>query len=102
MIHIADPTVQFAETKSQRKELKLKPSVAAEIQAGADVVGMDMSTFMASAAYRLAQEVTAAQHRTTLPPDAFDAFAKAVDGAGTANPALTALFEKRRALLKDG
>jgi len=102
MIHIADHTSQIAETKSQRKELKLKPSVAAEIQAGADAVGMDMSTFMASAAYRMALDVSAQQHLTTLQPDQFDAFAKAVDYAGQKNQALTALFEKRRALLKDG
>ena len=97
MISAADFTQGIDETKSTRKELKMKPTVAATIKAAADAVGMDMSTFMASAAYRAALEIERAQQVTTLSEGDFDAFAAAVDRPGTANAALGALFARHAA-----
>ncbi len=102
MIQGIDHTSAIAETKSYRKEIKLKPSVAEAVTLAAASVGMDMSTFMASAAYKAAQEVQQAQHRTALTDDAFDAFAAAVDGQGRANDALRGLYRQRDAMLTDG
>lgn len=101
MISVSDPTSALNEPKSQRKDLRLKPSVMDAIERASTAVGMDSSTFITSAAYRAAQEVEAAQHKTVVPSAAFDAFAAAVDQPAHANPALSALFEKRSALLSD-
>lgn len=101
MIPASDPTSAFNEPKSQRKDLRFKPSVIDAIERASSAVGMDSSTFITSAAYRAAQEIEAAQHKTVVSPKAFDAFAAAVDHPAQANPALTALFEKRRELLGD-
>ncbi len=102
MTHAIDHTRAITETKSYRKELKLKPSVAEAIGRAAAAVGMDMSTFMASSAYKAAQEIEAAQHQSLLAPEAFDAFAAAVDRPGRANPALAQLFGQRDAMIVDG
>ena len=101
MIPASDPTSAFNEPKSQRKNLRFKPSVIDAIERASNAVGMRTSTFITLAAYRAAQEVEAARHKTIVPSDAFDAFAAAVDRPAQANPALSALFEKRSALLSD-
>lgn len=95
MISAIDHTVSIDETKTYRKELKMKPTVAAAIKRAAASVGMDMSTFMASSAFQAAHEIERAQHQTLLPDAAFDAFAAAVDRPGRRNPALGRLFQKR-------
>lgn len=97
MIATSDFTQAIDETKSYRKELKMKPTVAATIKAASDAVGMDMSTFMASAAYRAALEIHRIQHVTVLSESAFDAFSAAVDRPGKRNAALGSLFELRAA-----
>ena len=101
MGHAIDHTSAIAETKTYRKELKLKPSVAEAIRQAAAAVSMDMSTFMASCSYKAAQEVRNAQHQTVLPQAAFDAFAAAADRPGTHSPALNRLFRQRDDLLTD-
>jgi len=102
MIQATDHTTAIAETKTYRKEIKLKPSVAEAISRAAASVGMDMSTFMASYAYKAAQEVESAQHHSVLSDDAFDAFAAAADRPGQQNPGLQRLFRQRDELLMDG
>lgn len=101
MMQAQDTTSAVNEPKSQRKDLRFKPSVIDTIERASQSVGMDSSTFITSAAYRAAQEIEAAQHKTVVPTDVFDAFAMAVDSPAKANPALAALFEKRKALLED-
>ncbi|MFK8034161.1 MAG: DUF1778 domain-containing protein [Hyphomicrobiales bacterium] len=101
MLNEQDTTSTINEPKSQRKDLRFKPSVIDVIERASQAVGMDSSTFITSAAYRAAQEIEAAQHKTVIPADAFDAFAHAVDRPAKDNPALSALFEKRKALLED-
>ena len=101
MIPASDPTSAFNEPKSQRKYLRFKPSVIDAIERASNAVGMHSSTFITLAAYRAAQEVEAAQHKTIVSSDAFNAFATAVDRPAQANPALSALFEKRGTLLSD-
>lgn len=101
MIPASDPTSALNEPKSQRKDLRFKPSVIDAIERASSAVGMDSSTFITTAAYRAAQEVEAAQHKTVVSSEAFDAFAAAVDRPAQANPALSALFEKRSELLGD-
>lgn len=100
MISAIDHTVSIDEMKTYRKELKMKPTVAAAIKRAAASVGMDMSTFMASSAFQAAHEIERAQHQTLLPDAAFDAFAAAVDRPGRRNQALGQLFQKRAEMIK--
>lgn len=102
MIQVQDYTASVRETKTQRKELKMKPSVAEAIKNASLAVGMDMSTFISSAAYKAAREVEFSQHQTVLSADAFDAFTAAVDAPGRRNPALGALLRRRNDLFQDG
>jgi len=102
MIQVQDYTASVREIKTHRKELKMKPSVAEAIKNASLAVGMDMSTFISSAAYRAAQEVEFSQHQTILPTDAFNAFVAAVDAPGTRNPALGELLQRRNDLFQDG
>ena len=101
MIPASDPTSAFNEPKSRRKDLRFKPSVIDAIERASNAVGMRTSTFITLAAYRAAQEVEAALHKTIVSSDAFNAFATAVDRPAQANPALFALFEKRGTFLGD-
>lgn len=99
MIMMHDYTAALPERKSQRKELRLKPTVEQKIRSVAAYLGMDESTFIASAAYRAAQEIEASQFVTVLPQEQFDAFAAAVDAPAKGNDALTALLVKSRSTL---
>lgn len=101
MIHFQDYTSDIRESKSRRKELRFKPSIIDAIERASQAVGMDSGTFIMSAAYRAAQEVESAQHKTILPTHAFDAFAEAVNRPAKDNPALSALLDKSRALISE-
>ena len=99
MIPAVDRSAAIRETKVARKELKMKPSVAAAIQRAADATGVDASTFIVSNAYRAALEVERRESQTLLGESDYDAFAAAVDAPGAASPALAELFAHRRAVL---
>ncbi len=101
MFQVRDYTSAVREPKSHRKDLRLKPSVMEAIERASLAVGMDASTFITSVAYRAAQDVEAAQHKTVLPAAAFGAFAQAVDRMAKRNDALSALFAKRGELFTD-
>lgn len=96
MIQYCDYTALVVEKKTKRKEVCFKPTVHERIRAAADSVGMDESTFIASAAFQKAQEIEASQFVTTLSDDLFDAFAAAVDGPGKRNEALAAVLLRSR------
>lgn len=83
-----------AETKSARKELRMKPGVAAKIRDVALMVGMDESTFITSAAYQKAQEIEQSQFSSVLPEDQFDAFSAAVASTGERNETLADLMKQ--------
>lgn len=100
MITAFDHTVAIDEMKTYRKELKMKPTVAATIRRAAASVGMDMSTFMASSAFQAAHEIERAQHQTLLPEAVFEAFAAAVDRPGRRTEALGRLFQLRAKMIK--
>lgn len=102
MIQVQDTTAAIREQKTHRKDLRLKPSVMAQIERAALNVGMDSSTFITSVSYRAAQEIDKAQHKTILSNDTFNAFAAAIDNEVEGSEALTSLFEKRKELLIDG
>lgn len=87
-----DATDAGPEAKSLRKDLRLRPSVMAAIERAALAVGLDTSSFITSAAYREALAIEAAQHRTTLPQEAFEAFAAAVAHPGERRDSLAALL----------
>lgn len=91
-----------SEAKSLRKDLRLKPSVMAAIERAALAVGMDTSSFITSAAYREALAIEAAQHNTTIPQEAFEAFAAAVAYPGERRDSLAALLAVRDTYRSDG
>ena len=91
-----DTTAVVRETKSARKELRMKPAVASKIKDVAAMVGMDESTFITSAAYQKAQFVT------VLDAAQFEAFAAAVAGDGERNDALSDVIRHSHDLLVDG
>ena len=101
MIQLQEYIVPHAEAKTARKELKLQPSVLCVIQAAARYVGMDASTFIATAAYTRAKEIELAQFTTALSQDHFVAFAAAVDREGKANDVLAGSIAKSRTLFVD-
>lgn len=100
-MQVQDYTAPLAEPKSKRKEISLKPSVAAAIKHAAALVGMDESTFISSAAYKKAKDVELAQFSSVLPEEQFAAFARAVDAPGSVSSELTAAIVRGRRLLKD-
>lgn len=102
MIQVQDFTAHVSERKTARKELKLKPTVDAQIKRAASMVGMDVSTFISSAAYKKAQDVEQSQFVTVLDEARFDAFAAAVDAKGKRNGALSEVLQKSREMLVDG
>ena len=102
MIQAQDYTAHVSERKTARKELKLQPSVDAQIKRAASMVGMNPSTFIVSAAYEKAQIVEQSQHSTVLDQAHFDKFAAAVNVKGKRNEALAALMKKSREMLVDG
>lgn len=59
-----------------------------------------MSTFIASTAYKSAQEIEQAQPQTFLSDDAFDVFATAVDHPGQPNKALVNCSNNKRRRLR--
>ena len=97
-----DTTAVVRETKSARKELRMKPAVASKIKDVAAMVGMDESTFITSAAYQKAQEIEQAQFVTVLDAAQFEAFAAAVAGDGERNDALSDVIRHSHDLLVDG
>lgn len=102
MIQFNDTTASSTETKSARKELRMKPGVAAKIKDVALMVGMDESTFITSAAYQKAQEIEQSQFSSVLPQDQFDAFSAAVATKGERNEALAGLMKQSRDTFVDG
>lgn len=102
MLHYADLTANVAEKKSVRKEQRVKPSVSAAIARAAAAVGMDESVFIVSAAYEKAVAIEASQFSTTLNPEFFDAFAKAVNTPGKRVEGLAKAAADTQGILRDG
>lgn len=101
MIQFQDYAAPLVEVKSKRKEICLKPTVAATIKRAAGIVGMDESTFITSAAYKTARDVEASQFTTVLNENQFEAFAIAVDEPGKRNEALADIIANSRGLFGD-
>jgi uncharacterized protein (DUF1778 family) len=101
MIQMNEYIAPKAEAKTDRKDLKVQPSVLAIIKRAAQHVGMDSSTFITTAAFDKAKEIELAQFSTSLPEAQFAAFAAAVDGDGKANDALANSIAKSRTLFVD-
>lgn len=102
MIPMQRYTSPRPEAKTARKELKLQPSVLELIKTAARNVGMDPSTFIATAAFERAQEIERSRQMTLLPDAQFKAFADAVEREGRNNAALSESIARGRALFGDG
>ena len=66
MLRFQDSTAAINELKTARMEQRTKPSVKAQIQQAAALLGIDETTFVTSAALERARLTIADQERTTL------------------------------------
>jgi len=101
MLHYQDATAGVAEKKSVRKEQRVKPSISAAISRAAAAVGMDESAFIVSAAYEKAVAIERSQFSTSLDPQYFQRFAKAINAPGKRHEGLTEAAKKTSGILRD-
>ena len=66
MLHFYDSTAAIDEPKTARMEQRTKPSVKAQIQQAAALLGIDETTFVTSAALERAKSTIADYERTLL------------------------------------
>lgn len=66
MLSFHDSTAAINEPKTARMEQRTKPSVKAQIQQAAALLGIDETTFVTSAALEQAKSTIADQERTVL------------------------------------
>ena len=66
MLNFQDLSADVAEPKSARMEQRTKPSIKAQIQQAAALLGMDETTFVTSVALERARETLADHERTRL------------------------------------
>lgn len=101
MLNYTDATADVAEKKSVRKEQRVKPSISAAISQAAASVGMDESAFIVSAAYEKAIEIKKSQFSTSLDPEYFQRFAKAINAPGKRIEGLVEAEKKTRRILRN-
>lgn len=101
MQQISQPTAAMSGGKTKNKNIRMTPAVAQAIDEAAAAVGLDVTAFITSVAYREAQRITAEHHKTALPNDIFAAFAETVRSDGKRNAHLAALAEQKRELFAD-
>ncbi len=89
MIVFQDTTSGIDEKKTIRKSQRLKPSVSAAISRAAESVGMEINTFIVSAAYEKALKIEVARAETQIDPAYFDRFAEAISSPGVRVDGLT-------------
>ena len=101
MHHYRDATAGVVEKKSVRKEQRVKPSISAAISRAAASIGMDESAFIVSAAYEKAVEIEKSQFSTSLDPEYFQRFAKAINAPGKRIEGLVEAAKKTHGILRD-
>ncbi len=85
-----------------RKEIRMYREDAARIRDAAAASGLQESDFIRQAALQRAQEVERRMAVSILSPDAYDAFAAAVDVPPVRNEKLSHLLAQARDMIRDG
>lgn len=70
MLNFSDAAAAIDEPKTARMEKRTKPSIKAQIQKAAALLGVDETTFVTSAALERARATIADQERTLLSAEA--------------------------------
>lgn len=100
MLAFVDKTVAVDEPRSARLEARTQPSVKDTITRAATLNGVDMSSFVVSAAYEAAQATISAHNVTMLESEADkDAFFNALDNPPKPTKRLSAAFALREKLI---
>ncbi|OOY10899.1 hypothetical protein BMG00_17235 [Thioclava marina] len=102
MVAFENSTRNFDEPKSARLEARTQPSVKEAISRAAALNGVELSSFVVSAAYRAAQETIEA-HRLTVLDSAADraAFFDALEHPPMPNKRLREAFALRETLISN-
>ncbi len=79
MLNFNDITAMVDEPRTARMEQRTKPSVKAQIQQAATLLGMDDTTFMTSVALERARATIADHERTVLSAEECEAILAALD-----------------------
>lgn len=96
-------TPKPASTKMEaRKEIRMHREDAARIRDAAAATGVQEADFIRQAALQRAQEVERRMAVSILSPDAYDAFAAAVDAPPVRNEKLGHRLQQARSMIKDG
>lgn len=100
MLAFVDRTVAIDEPRSARLEARTQPSVKDTITRAATLNGVDMSSFVVSAAYEAAQ-VTISAHKVTVLESEVDkeAFFNALDNPPKPTKRLSEAFALREKLI---
>lgn len=100
MLTFEDATASVEEPKSARLEARTQPSVKDAIHRAATLNGVDVSSFVVSAAYRAARATIEAHKVTVLESEADkEAFFKALDNPPKPTERLKDAFAQRKNLI---
>ncbi len=100
MMMFEDSTAAIDEPKSARLEARTQPSVKQTISRAATISGVDVSSFVVSAAFKAAQEAIEAQKVTMLDSEADRAvFFNALENPPQPNKRLKEAFALRKNLI---
>lgn len=102
MLNFSDAAAVIDEPKSARMEQRTKPSVKAQIQKAAALLGVDETTFVTSAALERARATIADQERTLLSAEACKSVLAALDNPPEPTEALREAMALHRARMPDG
>ncbi|MCY3877821.1 MAG: DUF1778 domain-containing protein [Rhodobacteraceae bacterium] len=100
MLMFEDSTAAIDEPKNERLEARTQRSVKQTIRRAATICGVELTSFVVSAAYRAAQEAIEAQKITMLNRDADQAvFFSALENPPQPNERLRKAFALRKNLI---
>jgi uncharacterized protein (DUF1778 family) len=102
MVSFKNLTEAINEPKTARLEQRTKPHVKATIQRAADLMGIDETAFVTSAAYERALAAIAAHESTVLTEEDRKIFVAALEDPAPPTAALKKLFARHENLVVDG
>lgn len=102
MLNFSDVAAVIDEPKTARMEQRTKPSIKAQIQRAASLLGVDETTFVTSAALERARATIAEQERTLLSAEACKMVLAALDNPPEPTEELREAMALHRAWMRDG
>lgn len=102
MLNFSDAAAAIDEPKTARMEQRTKPSIKAQIQKAAALLGIDETTFVTSAALERARSTIADQERTLLSAEACKRVLAVLDNPLEPTEALREAMKLHKAWMHDG